>query len=233
MSCCHGEIRGEGMLTVDEARKRLLSLLTRLSARESVPVVEAVGRVLAEDQLAPYDVPPSAVSLLDGYAIRCADLAVRGETRLEVAQTIFAGQVGRPLAAGEAARIFTGAPLPEGADAIVAQEVASKDEAGWVTFSVRPAPGEEVRPRGADVRAGQKVLTAGTRLHPGHVAQLGSLGQARVAVVRRPRVAVFTTGDELVAPGESLRPGQIFNANHGFLVTALKALVLTCWTLGR
>ncbi|MGC9457495.1 MAG: gephyrin-like molybdotransferase Glp [Halothiobacillaceae bacterium] len=217
----HNEDR---LLTLDEARARLLALLPRLSQTECVATEQAAGRTLAEPVVAPVDVPPAAVSLLDGYAVAAGDLPdpfpAEGVS-LPVGQVIFAGQVGRPLEPGEAARIFTGAPLPEGADAVVAQEAVTAADAHSVTLHRRLAVGESLRPRAADVQRGQAVFSPGLRLHPGHVAQLASLGLASVAVTRRPRVAVFTTGDELVVPGGTLAPGQIFNANHAFLLSAL------------
>jgi molybdopterin molybdotransferase len=163
---------------------------------------------------------------MDGYALRCADVPVAG-TRLAVSQRIPAGVVGGPLAAGTAARIFTGAQVPAGADAVVMQEQCEADGEG-VRVQAVPEPGQWIRRRGEDVRAGAVVLPAGTRLTPQALGLAASVGAGQLRVTRRPRVALFSTGDELVMPGqvapEAMRPGAIYNSNR----YTLRALVQSC-----
>ncbi|MCX7144802.1 MAG: molybdopterin molybdotransferase MoeA [Sulfuritalea sp.] len=159
---------------------------------------------------------------MDGYAVRCADVPVAG-TRLAVAQRIAAGSVGHVLAPGTAARIFTGAPLPAGADAVVMQELCAVDN-GSVTVNHVPRSGEWIRRRGEDIAAGAEVLAAGTRLSAAHVGVAASVGAAQLIVFRRLRVALFSTGDELAMPGEALKPGGIYNSNRYTLRALLEGL---------
>ena len=199
------------MLSLEQALERLLAGTTRLAETEAVSTFDALGRVLAAEVASALDVPPHDNSSMDGYALRVADVAPGRE--LPVAQRIAAGQVGTRLEPGSAARIFTGAPLPEGADAVVPQEqaeaVADADgaPAGGVRIAEAPRPGQWIRRRGEDVRAGAVVLPSGTRLTPQALGLAASVGAATLQVVRRPRVALFSTGDELVMPGEPLKPG--------------------------
>ena len=218
------------LMSLDEALQRLLSCLEPPRVSERVACFEADGRVLARDLVSPLHVPPQDNSSMDGYAVRCADLAAEG-AELRVTQRIPAGHSGGPLAAGEAARIFTGAPVPPGADAIVmqedAQEFASGDE---IRVRVRqvPAPGQWIRRAGEDVARGDVVLRRGTRLGPAALGLAASLGAAQLDVSARPRVALFSTGDELVMPGEvppeAMPPGAIYNSNRFFLRAMLHRL---------
>ncbi|WP_028224747.1 molybdopterin molybdotransferase MoeA [Paraburkholderia ferrariae] len=189
---------------------------------ETVPTLDALNRVLAADVVSPLDVPPMHTSAMDGYAVRVADL-VQGSRRLPVSQRIPAGHAPQPLAAGSAARIFTGATVPPGADAVVMQEQTELGE-GDVTFLHTPKAGEWITAQGADIRKDAVILPAGTRLTPQALGLAASVGCATLAVVRRVKVAVFFTGDELTMPGEPLRPGAIYNSNRFTLNGLLRNL---------
>ncbi len=208
------------MLEFAAARAQLLAAAHPIDRSETLPLEQGLGRVLAEDARARTPSPPSDVSALDGYAIATHDLVAEGETRLTVTQRIAAGQTGTALRPGEAARIFTGAALPPGADAIVAQESARR-EGDEVAFSVRPAPFEDARRQGDDFRADDVLAPAGTRLSAAHLGLIASGGIDRLTVRDRLRVALLTSGDEVVPAGQPLAPGQIHNANapmlHGLL----------------
>ena len=212
------------MLSVDEALQHILRDLQPLPV-ELAPLDECLGRVLAEDLIAAIDLPPFANSSMDGFALRAADLlgaCADAPVQLEVVMDIAAGAApeGR-LGTGQAARIMTGAPLPAGADAIVPVEQTDADwtsaenstMARQVAVMTQVAPGDYVRPVGENVRAGQEVLAAGTQLRPQHLGILAALGQAQVPLRRRPRVAIVSSGDELVEVHEPLAPGQIHDVN--------------------
>ena len=204
------------MLDFATARQFLIDAAQPRVQIEHCAIDAALHRVLAEDTLALTDSPPSDVSTLDGYAIATADLAPVSETCLRVTQRIAAGATGLPLRVGEAARIFTGAALPPGADAIVAQESACV-QGEQLSFSVRPAPFDDVRRQGADFHAGECLVTRGTRLTPAHLGLLASAGVAQLKVYAPLRVALLTSGDEVIPPGQTLRPGCIYNANAALL----------------
>jgi molybdopterin molybdotransferase len=200
------------MLAVREALDFLLAAARPVEETELVPTLEANGRVLAADQASMLDVPGADNTQMDGYAVRAAD-CTGGAGTLIVAQRIPAGTVGSFLAPGTAARIFTGALIPDGADAVVMQEQCELD-GDRVTIRHAPQPGEWIRRAGEDVRAGAVILPAGTRLRSQELGLAASVGLAQLPVRRRLRVAVFFTGDELAMPGEPLQPGAIYNSNR-------------------
>ncbi|HVL74472.1 MAG TPA: gephyrin-like molybdotransferase Glp [Noviherbaspirillum sp.] len=218
------------MLSAAEALDLLLAAARRITDTETLPTFEANGRVLAADQTSRLDVPPMDNTQMDGYAVRAADCA-GGAATLPVAQRIPAGHVGQPLLPGTAARIFTGAMIPEGADAVVMQEQcevvgnALGNTAGdAVIVRHAPQPGEWIRRRGEDIRAGSTILAAGTRLRAQELGLAASVGLAHLPLVRRVRVAMFFTGDELTMPGERLKPGAIYNSNRFVLRGLLENL---------
>jgi molybdopterin molybdotransferase len=200
------------MLSVREALDSLLAAARPVAETETVATLEANGRILAEEQSATLNVPPADNTQMDGYAVRAVDCA-SGHATLKVAQRIPAGTVGAPLATGTAARIFTGALIPQGADAVVMQEQC---EAVGDSVTIRHAPkqGEWIRRMGEDIAAGSVILSAGARLRSQELGLAASVGLARLPVRRRVRVAVFFTGDELTMPGEPLSPGRIYNSNR-------------------
>lgn len=203
------------LLSVAEALDFLLAGATTIAETETLPTLEANGRVLAVAQHSQLNVPPMDNTSMDGYAVCAAD-CTSGNATLQVTQRIPAGHVGQPLAAGCAARIFTGAMVPQGADAVVMQEVcvAGKDgERDVVTINHAPQSGEWIRRTGEDIKAGSTILEAGTRLRAQELGLAASVGLAQLPVVRKLRVAVFFTGDELAMPGEELKPGAIYNSN--------------------
>lgn len=225
---------------LDDALAELLARAVPLLGVETVDCFDADGRVLRESATSPLQVPPADNSSMDGYAVRVADLAqgdIARAAELPVSQRIPAGSAAQPLAAGTAARIFTGAPVPAGADAIVMQEDCEPLEGGErVRINAVPASGQWIRRAGEDITRGAQVLSAGTRLSPASLGLAASIGLARLTVSRRPRVALFSTGDELVMPGdvppERMPPGAIYNSNRFFLRAMLCRLGCEVTDLG-
>jgi molybdopterin molybdotransferase len=198
----------QGLLSVDDALARLLASAAPVAEIEEVPALEATGRILARAQRSTMDVPPMDNSAMDGYAV-----STRDSSKLKVTQKIMAGSVGRPLEPGTAARIFTGAPIPPGADAVVMQEHTAV-EGDFVVLKKKPKPGEWIRLTGSDVRKGGEILPAGKRLLPQDAGLAASVGIKTLPVYRKVRLGLFFTGDELVMPGEPLAPGRIYNSNR-------------------
>ena len=220
---------------LDQALAELLAHAALLEGTDTVATFDADGRVLAQGALSPLQVPPQDNSAMDGYAVRCADVAQAGAV-LPVSQRIPAGSWGGPLQPGTAARIFTGASIPLGADAVLMQEDCTALDDGQVRINALPQLHRWIRRAGEDIALGAEVLRAGTRLTPAELGLAASIGLAQLAVARRPRVALFSTGDELVMPGEvapqDMRPGHIYNSNRFFLRALLLRLGCEVTDLG-
>jgi molybdopterin molybdotransferase len=227
---CSETTRVQPLLSMEEALELLLSYPEPIPDIERISTMSGLGRVLANPVVSRIDVPGWDNSAMDGYAIRIADLATTGG-RLRVAQRIPAGVAGQPLEPGTAARIFTGAPVPEGAEAVAIQEVCETD-GEWVRVPLDIKSGANIRCTGEDIAAGSQVITAGTRLRPQHLGLAASVGTAELTVRRRLRVAIFCSGDELVTPGSPLGPGQIYNSNRFTLCGLLQELGCEILDLG-
>lgn len=219
------------MLTLAQMQAKLLAATPAPTDTDTLGLDGALGRVLAQDLVSTIDVPPADNTAMDGYALRCADVPTLG-AELPVSQRVPAGSVSQPLQAGTVARIFTGAQVPEGADAIVMQELCVARDGGRVQINTLPTAGQWIRRRGEDVRAGATVLGAGTRLTPQALGLAATVGAAQLTVWRRPRVALLSTGNELVMPGQPLPPGAIYNANRSTLRALVQSLGCECTDLG-
>ncbi len=218
------------LLSLAEALAQLLATVLPLSVVEELATLDADGRVLGADVVSALHVPPQDNSSMDGYAVRTADVTAPG-VDMPVSQRIPAGSSGEPLQPQTVARIFTGAPIPAGADAVVMQEdcvAVAEGGTARVQVNVVPKPGQWIRRAGEDVASGAVVLARGQRLGPAELGLAASIGMASLTVLRRPRVALFSTGDELVMPGtvapEDMRPGAIYNSNRFFLSSLLRRM---------
>jgi len=221
------------MLTAQQAIDHLLSHAQTVTESEEVTTQAALGRILAENVNSLVDVPPLDNTAMDGYAVRTADTNVPGAI-LRLAQRIPAGSIGTQLEPSTTARIFTGAPVPPGADAVVMQEDCTLPEGQveQVQINVTPAVGQWIRRKGEDLTAGKTALVAGTFLRPQELGVAASAGLTHLSVKRRVRVAAFFTGDELALPGEPLKPGGIYNSNRDTLLACLKSLGCDATDLG-
>lgn len=205
-------------ISLEEARRRIEAAVRPIERTERIPLADANGRVLAEDVVADVDVPPFDRAAMDGYAVRAKDTtgASQGHPRLlRRVETLYTGQVAqRPVGAGECIEIATGAPMPEGADAVVIVEDTDGDTSDGVRVFAAVAPGQNIGRQGADIRRGQHLLQAGTMLTPSRVGAVAALGGNEVLVYARPRVAILSTGNEIIEPGQPLAPGQIYDVNR-------------------
>jgi len=208
------------LLAYDDALTQLTGSVEAIGKIDELPLREALGRVLAEGIDADIDVPGCAMSAMDGYAINTADLAASGTTCLPLTQRIAAGSAAETLVAGSAARIFTGAPVPAGADAVIMQEQVEVGDEG-ISFTSRPVSGSNIRPTGNDIQRGVTILNRGCRLRAQDIGLAASIGRQTLPVFAPIRVGMFFTGDELVEPGEALAAGKIYDSNrytlHGLL----------------
>ena len=211
------------LIPYDEALQRLLDRARPVTGSETVSLLDGLGRVLAIDMQSTIDVPPTTNSAMDGYALRSADVNSSGASELRVAQRIAAGDTGRELEPGEAARIFTGAVLPAGADAVVMQEHTEVD-GDMVRFDGAVSAGQNIRQAGEDIARGQVILKQGRRLRAQDLGLAASIGIDRIEVTRPVRVGIFFTGDELVEPGQPLPAGKIYDSNRYTLNGLLRGL---------
>jgi len=216
-------VRQHGLVSVEQALHDILARARPVRATRDVTLVDALGRVLAADLTAAMDVPPTDNSAMDGYAVRTEDLQREGITRLQLTQRIAAGGVGGMLGPGTAARIFTGAPIPPGADAVVMQEVC-REHGARVEVPSGVRRGQHIRRAAEDLCAGTRVLRKGQRLQPQHIGLAASVGAKALRVFRRLRVAVLSTGDELRNPGDPLEPGCLYNSNRYTVQAFLRAI---------
>lgn len=232
MSCCDAP----GLMPVKLAINTLLGQVKPVSQYETVELKAALGRVLAKDQSSNIHVPAFDNSAMDGYAVHLDSL--KSGQPLKVSQRIIAGDAAdKPLAPVTCARIFTGAPVPPSVNAVVMQEqctLAEKDGENWVSFPETVSEQQNIRPKGQDIAQGATILQAGKRLRAQELGLLASIGINRIPVYRQLTIAVLSTGNELVEPGNSIQPGQIYNSNHYTLIGLIQSLgfnVLDCGTI--
>ena len=215
---------GGALMPVDEAVALIGARVSPVQGTQTVRLEEADHRVLAQPLFAPVPLPLFANSAVDGYAMRSADLPHDAPRAFPVSARVQAGSPAAPIAAGTSVRIFTGAPIPEGADTVFMQEDAELDEAGRVLLPIGLRPGANMRPAGEDIAQGALAIPAGVRLRPQHVGLAAALGLTELCVTRRIRVALFSTGNELVGPGSARAPAQLFDSNRYMLAALLRRL---------
>lgn len=215
---------GGPLMSVDEAVAIIAARVAAIADVERVDLMQADGRILAADLKAPLPLPPFTNSAVDGYAVRHSDLTGAAAQAFPLNGRVQAGASAQPMAAGAAMRIFTGAPMPDGADTVFMQEDVHLDEAGRVVLPLGLKPGANVRPAGEDIADGAAGLQAGQRLRPQDVALVAAFGLTQVDVIRRIRVAVFSTGNELVSPGDARGAAQQFDSNRFMLQALLRRL---------
>ena len=228
------EPKSEPLIAYDEALKSLVERVSPTTKIVARPLLAALGDVLAENQCSAIDVPQADNSAMDGYAFNTGDLTNSGETVLTVSQRIAAGAAGTPLVPGSAARIFTGAPVPPGADAVIMQEQVKLAD-NKIQFERKLTSGENVRLAGNDIRSGDMILSKGCRLRPQELGIAASIGLQTLPVFEKIRVGIFFTGDELVEPGQDLGPGKIYDSNrytlHG-LLQSMGCEIIDCGLVG-
>ncbi|HEX2367490.1 MAG TPA: gephyrin-like molybdotransferase Glp [Bradyrhizobium sp.] len=215
---------GGPMMSVDDAVGIITSRVTAVAAIEAVALAEADGRILARDVAAPLPLPPFTNSAVDGYAVQSQDLPHEQEQAFAVSGRVQAGMSGQAARRGHAVRIFTGAPMPEGTDTVFMQEDVRLEESGKVVLPAGLKAGANVRPAGEDIPKGHVALRAGQRLRPQDIALAAAFGLTGLDVIRRIRVAVFSTGDELASPGTERAAAQLFDSNRFMLIAMLKRL---------
>ena len=224
---------GGPMMSVDEAVGIIAAKVTAVDDVETVPLTAADGRVLARDITAPLALPPFTNAAVDGYAVRSGDLPLAEEQTFQIVGRVQAGaSAGEAVGPRQAIRIFTGAPMPEGAGTVFMQEDVRLDERGGVVLPAGLKPGANVRPAGEDIPLGHRALKAGRRLRPQDVALAAAFGLTQIEVLRRIRVAVFSTGNEVVSPGAPRAPAQLFDSNRFMLMAMLARLGCEVGDLG-
>ena len=229
-NCCDTVVK-QALKPLDDTVERLKQLASPITSSETVSLFDAQQRVLAEDLVSTLNVPPADNSAVDGYALNLEGFAEN--QAFSISQRIPAGHQAEPLKPGTVARIFTGASIPEGANCVIMQEQASINEAGdTVSFSTSVSLKQNIRPQGQDVQLGQVILKQGQVLTPACIGLIASIGIPEVKVYRKLKVAIFSTGDELVEPGDRPKPSQIFNSNRYLLTAMLKSLNVDIIDLG-